>query len=64
MREALSRLAAEGRAIIAVSSELPEILRVSDRVLVMRAGAAPVMLPRENLTEEAILHHAVAADPH
>ncbi len=55
----MENLAAEGRSIIAVSSELPEVLRVSDRVLVMRAGAAPVMLPREGLTEEAIMRHAV-----
>ncbi len=57
----MEKLASEGRAIIAVSSELPEILRISDRVLIMRAGAAPVMLEREGLTEEIIMRHAVAA---
>ena len=60
----MENLAAEGRSIIAVSSELPEVLRVSDRVLVMRAGAAPVMLPREGLTEEAIMRHAVVTTGH
>lgn len=59
----MENLAAEGRSIIAVSSELPEVLRVSDRVLVMRAGAAPVMLPREGLTEEIIMRHAVVENP-
>jgi ABC-type sugar transport system ATPase subunit len=34
----ISRLAAQGKAIIIVSSELPEILGISDRILVMRRG--------------------------
>ncbi len=34
----IERLAREGRAVIVVSSELPEVIRVSDRVLVMREG--------------------------
>ena len=40
---------------------MPEILRISDRVLIMRAGKAPVMLEREGLTEEIIMQHAIAA---
>ena len=57
----MEKLASEGRAIIAVSSELPEILRISDRVLIMRAGHPPVMLERAGLTEEIIMQHAIAA---
>ena len=34
----MNRLAAEGKAIVMVSSELPEILGMSDRILVMREG--------------------------
>ncbi len=52
-------LAEQGRSIIVVSSELPEILRVSDRVLVMRRGMAEGVLSREDATEEAIMRLAV-----
>ena len=46
--ELIERLAAEGRAIIVVSSELPEVIRVSDRVLVMREGRIAATLVRAN----------------
>ena len=55
----IERLAAEGRSMIVVSSELPEILRVSDRVLVMREGRIAATLERKDLTEEAIVAHAI-----
>jgi ribose transport system ATP-binding protein len=52
-------LAAEGHCVIVVSSELPEVLRVSDRVLVMRDGAIAAKLGRDQLSEETIVSHAV-----
>ena len=52
-------LAEQGRSIIVVSSELPEILRLADRVLVMRRGASEGVLSREDLTEESIMRLAV-----
>lgn len=55
----IEKLASEGRSVIVVSSELPEILRVSDRVLVMRAGEIAGVLQRHQLTEEAIVALAV-----
>ncbi len=55
----IERLADEGRAIIVVSSELPEIIRISDRVLVMREGRLVAELAQGELTEQAILRHAV-----
>lgn len=55
----IERLAAEGRSMIVVSSELPEILRVADRVLVMREGRIAGVLERESLSEEAIVALAV-----
>jgi ribose transport system ATP-binding protein len=55
----LEGLAAAGNAIIAISSELPEIIRISDRVLVMRAGSEPVFLKRGELNEENIVRHAI-----
>jgi ribose transport system ATP-binding protein len=56
----IENLAEEGRSIIVVSSELPEILRVSDRVLVMRRGAAEGELSRAEATEEHIMRLAVS----
>ncbi len=55
----IERLAAEGRSVIVVSSELPEILRVADRVLVMRQGRIAAELGREELSEQAIVAHAI-----
>jgi ribose transport system ATP-binding protein len=52
-------LAEQGCSIIVVSSELPEILRLADRVLVMRRGASEGVLPHDELTEESIMHLAV-----
>ena len=55
----IERLADSGKAIIVVSSELPEIIRISDRVLVMREGRLTAELAQSQLTEQAILRHAV-----
>jgi rhamnose transport system ATP-binding protein len=52
-------LAAHGLAIIMISSELPEILGMSDRIVVMHAGAVVATLPREGATQESILAHAL-----
>ncbi len=51
-------LAARGKAILLVSSELPEILALSDRVLVMKDGALVAELSHAEASEEAILSHA------
>ena len=55
----IEKLAAQGRSMIVVSSELPEILRVSDRVLVMREGQIAGVLERNQLSEEAIVALAI-----
>ena len=55
----IETLAAAGRSIIVVSSELPEILRVSDNVIVMRTGAMAGKLTRKQLSEEAIMSLAI-----
>ncbi len=52
-------LAAAGRSIIVVSSELPEILRLSDNVIVMRSGAMAGKLARKEFTEGAIMSLAI-----
>jgi ribose transport system ATP-binding protein len=53
-------LAERGRSIIVVSSELPEILRLCDRVLVMRRGMAEGLLLREEASEQSIMRLAVS----
>jgi ABC-type sugar transport system ATPase subunit len=54
----LDELARSGAAILMVSSELPELLQVADRILVMRAGRIVKELARPT-TQEEILRHAV-----
>ena len=53
----MEEMAAEGKALLMVSSELPELLQVADRILVMRNGAIVAELPRET-TQQEIMHHA------
>ncbi|MDE3028166.1 MAG: sugar ABC transporter ATP-binding protein, partial [Paracoccaceae bacterium] len=55
----IERLAAEGKAIIVVSSEMPEIIRLSDRLLVMREGRIVATLSRDEITQENIARHAI-----
>ena len=51
----ISALAKEGKAIIMISSELPEIIGMSDRVLVMHEGKMMGMLARHELHQETIM---------
>jgi ribose transport system ATP-binding protein len=46
---------------VVVSSELPEIIRLSDRVLVIREGFSSAVLEASELTESKILEFAVPA---
>lgn len=55
----LRELAENGTAIIVISSELPEILSISDRILVMRKGQISGEFKNENLTQEMIMDKAV-----
>ncbi len=57
----MNTLKQEGAAILMVSSELPEILGMSDRVLVMRDGRVAGELQRKELTQEAVLKLAIGA---
>ncbi|RCG31664.1 sugar ABC transporter ATP-binding protein [Sphaerisporangium album] len=56
----MRELADEGKAIVMVSSDLLEVLGMSDRVLVMRRGRIVAELDRSAMSEEAIVHHAAA----
>ena len=53
----MDEMARQGKAIVMVSSELPELLQVADRILVMREGSVVAELPRET-TQQEIMHHA------
>ncbi len=52
-------LAKEGKAVIFVSSEMPELLGVCDRIMVMSGGKQAGILDREELSEEAIMRLSV-----
>ncbi|MBV9391713.1 MAG: sugar ABC transporter ATP-binding protein [Verrucomicrobia bacterium] len=54
----LSQLAKDGLAIIMISSDLPEIMGMADRVLVMHEGKLTAELSRSEATEEAIMYAA------
>ena len=56
----LRNLAKEGMAVIVISSELPEILTVSDRIMVMRRGRVSGFLDNKDLTQEMIMKLSVA----
>jgi ribose transport system ATP-binding protein len=57
----INRLAAEGKAILMISSELPEILGMSDRILVMNRGRIAGEFTAAEATQEKILHCALGA---
>ena len=59
IHQIIRRLASEGTAVIVISSELPEILSVSDRILVMRKGRIAGEFVNDNLTQEVIMSKAV-----
>jgi ribose transport system ATP-binding protein len=57
----MNTLAKQGVAIIMVSSELPEILGMSDRVMVIREGRVTGFLTRQEATQEKIIAYATAS---
>jgi L-arabinose transport system ATP-binding protein len=63
--EVLHELAASGVAIVVVSSELPEVLGLADRILVMRQGRIASELARADASEQRVLQWALpdAAPP-
>jgi ribose transport system ATP-binding protein len=54
----MSELASHGVAVLMVSSELPEIIGMSDRILVMREGRLTAELERSEASDERIMHFA------
>ena len=54
----MNELTREGKSIVMISSELPEILRMSDRIIVMCEGRLTGELPIEKASQEAIMEYA------
>jgi rhamnose transport system ATP-binding protein len=60
IHDLIRRQAAAGLAVLIVSSDLPEVLALADRVLVMREGRLQGELAGAGATEEAVMHLATA----
>jgi rhamnose transport system ATP-binding protein len=54
----IADLAASGLAIILISSDLPEVLAMSDRILVLHEGRITAEIPRTKATEEGVMYAA------
>lgn len=59
--ELINRLTAEGKAVILVSSELPELMGMSDRIIMLREGRIGGEFKREEATQEKLMHAAMVA---
>ena len=57
----IEQLVSQGVAILLVSSEMEEVLRLCDRVVVLRRGRVAATLPREAASEAAIMRAAALA---
>jgi ABC-type sugar transport system ATPase subunit len=55
----INELTANGLAVIMISSEMPEILRMSDRIIVMREGKLTAEIPKKNATQDTIMRYAI-----
>lgn len=60
----ISMLAKQGVAIIMISSELPEVMNMSDRVMVMYKGRITGTVDRKDLDQEKIMHYATGGIKH
>ncbi|WFO17663.1 ATP-binding cassette domain-containing protein [Cellulophaga baltica 4] len=55
----INEVAKKGVAVIVISSDMPEIMGISDRILVMHEGSIYGELPKENFSEENILRYSI-----
>jgi rhamnose transport system ATP-binding protein len=58
----MAELVAEGLAVIMVSSELPEVMGMSDRIVVMRSGRMVDVLGNKNLTADQVVRLAIGVE--
>ena len=59
IHQAIRALAAQGKAVMVISSYLPEILAISDRILVARGGRIVEEMPAAEATQEKIMYAAI-----
>lgn len=57
--DTIRQLADSGKGVLVISSELTELLAVSDRVLILQDGTVKQAIQREDISSEEELHHAV-----
>jgi ABC-type sugar transport system ATPase subunit len=62
IHDALRQLSDAGTAVLVVTSDVEEVVDVSDRVLVVRDGCIVAELVGDNLTQDQAVHHAVAEE--
>ena len=55
----IDRLAGEGLAVVMMTSEMPELLGLADRIAVMAEGRITAMMTRDEATQEKILNAAI-----
>lgn len=58
----MNNLAEAGVSILMISSELPEVIGMADRVLVMKEGKVTGMVQKDNMTQENIMHYATGGE--
>ena len=59
IRNIIKKIACKGKGIIVISSELPEIMNLSDRIIVMHSGKITAELLREKATKEKLLAYSM-----
>ncbi|MBO7711643.1 MAG: sugar ABC transporter ATP-binding protein [Lachnospiraceae bacterium] len=57
----ISQLAGQGKAVLLISSEMPEVMGMSDRIVVMHEGVVTGILERDEFEQEAIMRYAAGA---
>ena len=63
VHQLMNELAKSGACVIMISSELPEILNMSDRILVMREGRIVAELDRQEASQEIVMEYATGVRP-
>jgi len=56
----INELAAQGKAVIVISSELPEVIGLSDRIYTISEGRITAEVSRDDATQETLMRHMTA----
>jgi ABC-type sugar transport system ATPase subunit len=64
MYKLMNALAADGKGILLISSDLPEVIAMSDRIYVMRDGRLVAELPGQTTSQETIIKHITQGEEH